>query len=119
MKDIKSKGSKEVCRNEKGRGQNNLIATRDDAKDEANRQHVVRIATIGNKEGIIEGVHNRVGGAITDIVLKTADATNDKNVDNIEIHKLIKYFLDAAERPEAVAARENTSASLPPPSTSG
>ena len=63
-----------------------LIAARDDAKDEADRQNVACLATIGNKEGIIEGVRNRVGGAITDIVLKTADATDDKNVDDIDIH---------------------------------
>ena len=50
-------------------------------------------------------MRNRVGGAITDIVLKTVGATYDKNVDNVEIHKLLKCVLDAAERPAAVATR--------------
>ena len=35
-----------------------FIATKDDSKDEADRQHVARLATICNNEGIIEGVCN-------------------------------------------------------------
>ena len=44
-------------------------------------------------------------GAITDIVLKATDTTNNKNVDDIKIHKLSKRVLDAAGRPAVVAAR--------------
>ena len=106
LKASKAKAAKKYAETKKEEDKAPLIATRDDAKDEADRQNVARLATIGNKEGTIEGVHNRVGGAITDIVLKTADATDDKNVDDIEIHNLLKYVLDAAERPP------------PPPSTS-
>ena len=46
-----------------------------------------------------------MGVAITNIVLKTADATNDKKVDDIKIYKLLKCVLDAAKHPVAVAAR--------------
>ena len=106
IRSSKAKAAKKYAETKKEEDKEPLIATRDDAKDEADRQNVARLATIGNKEGIIEGVRNRVGGAITDIVLKTADATDDKNVDDIEIHKLLKCVLDAAERPAAAAARD-------------
>jgi hypothetical protein len=43
---------------------------------------VACLATIGNKEGVSEGVRNRVGGVITNIILKTA-ATNDKTIEHL------------------------------------
>ena len=80
LKDAKTKAAKKYAETKKEENKAPLITTRDDAKDEADRQTFARLTTICNKEGI-EWVHNRVGGAITGIILKTADATDDKHVD--------------------------------------
>ena len=69
LKAAKTKAVERYARIKKEEDKELLIATKDDANDKADRQHVARLATIGNKEGIIEGVRNQVGGAITDIVL--------------------------------------------------
>ena len=78
LKASKIKAAKKYVEIRKDKDKAPLIATRDNAKDKANPQNEARLTIIGNKERIIEGVHNRVGGAITNVVLKTTHATNNK-----------------------------------------
>ena len=104
IKSCKNKGSRKCARTKKEEDKVPLIATKDGTKDEADRQHVAHLPILSNKEEIIEGVHNRVRGAVIGIVLKTADATNNKDIDDIEVHKLLRCGLDAAKCPAAVAA---------------
>ena len=58
----KTKAAKKYAETKKEEDKTPLITTRDDAREEADRQNVARLATIGVKEGIIKGVRNRVGG---------------------------------------------------------
>ena len=77
-----------------------------DAREEADRQNIARLAAIGAKEGVIDAIQEKIGSAITDSVLETSDGTESKTVDQIELHVLLKTVLDAAERPAASDARD-------------
>ena len=49
------------------------ITTNDDARDEADRVNMFRLAAIGAKEGVAAGIRAVVGSAITDNTLRTTD----------------------------------------------
>ena len=53
------------------------------------------------KECIIGAIQEYIRSAITDSIFDTSDGTESKTVDQIEIHKLLKTVIDAAERPSA------------------
>ena len=62
------------------------IDTNADAQDEADRQNMFLLAVIGAKEGVAADVATIVGKAITDPVLRTADSTTLKHVDQFHLH---------------------------------
>ena len=61
---------------------------KDDAREEADRQNTFRLAVIGVKEAVAEGITALVGEAITNPVLWTADGSNFRGVDKYELHHL-------------------------------
>ena len=65
------------------------ITTRADAMDAADRINQVNQAVIGAKEGITDGIIAVVGKRVTDTVLRTADGTDDRAIDDYEIHDLL------------------------------
>jgi hypothetical protein len=67
--------------------------------DAADRINQVNQAVIGAKEGITDGIIAVVGKLVTDTVLRTADGTDDKAIDDYEIHDLLDAVAQAAERP--------------------
>jgi hypothetical protein len=67
--------------------------------DAADRINQVNQAVIGAKEGITDGIIAVVGKRVTDTVLRTADGTDDKAIDDYEIHDLLDAVAQAAERP--------------------
>ena len=81
--------------------------TNSDDQDEANRQNVLRLAVIGVKEGIAEGITKIVGKDITNPILWTTDGSNFKYIDEYQIHQLFTAITEGAERPEATNIRRN------------
>jgi ElaB/YqjD/DUF883 family membrane-anchored ribosome-binding protein len=77
------------------------ITTNADAHEEAHRQNEFRLAAIGIKEAIAKGITSLVGEAITNPILRTADGSDFKNVDEYQLHQLITAITEGAERPEA------------------
>jgi hypothetical protein len=58
------------------------ITTRADAQDEADRINQINQAVIGAKEGATEAITDKVGSDITDAVLRTADGTDYRSIDD-------------------------------------
>ena len=72
-----------------------------DAQDEADLQNVFRLAAIGAKEGIAEGITKIVGRDITNPILQTTDNSDFNSVDQYQIHQLFTEITEGAERPES------------------
>ena len=72
-----------------------------DAQDEADLQNVFRLAAIGVKEGIAEGITKIVGRDITNPILQTTDNSDFNSVDQYQIHQLFTEITEGAERPES------------------
>ena len=77
------------------------INTNSDTQDKADRQNVFRLAEIGVKEGITEGITKIVGRDTTNPILRTTDNSNFKSVDQYQIHQLFTAITEGAERPES------------------
>ena len=75
------------------------ISTRSDAQEEADRINLLNQAVIGAKEGAAEAITNKVGSDITDTVLKTADGSDFKGVDDYQLEDLLTAVLQGADRP--------------------
>ena len=82
------------------------ITTNSDAQDEADRQNTFRLAAVGAKEGIAEGITALVRKDITNPILRTADGSDFKLVDGYQLHQLISAISEGAERPEAANIRK-------------
>ena len=54
---------------------------------------------IGAKEGIVEAVSKLVGSDITNAILRRADGSDHKNIDDFTLYKVMKVAIDGADRP--------------------
>ena len=78
---------------------------KDDARKEADQQNTFRLAVIGVKEAVAEGITALVGEAITNPVLRTADGSDFCGVDEYQLHQLYTDIMEGADRPEATNIR--------------
>ena len=77
------------------------ITTRQDAQEEADRKNQYSQAVIGVKEGVTEALEEIFGTDATDIVLKTADGSSRKGIDEYKLHQLFDAIITGANRPKA------------------
>ena len=77
------------------------ITNNSNAQEKADRQKVLRLASIGVKEGMVEGITNIVRKNITNSILRKTDASDFKWVDQYQIHQLFTAITEGAEIPEA------------------
>ena len=61
-------------------------------------------AIIGAKEGATTAIREKVGDAIANTVLRTADGV-DKGIDEYELHELVQAIHRHAQRPKYAAPR--------------
>ena len=54
---------------------------------------------LGAKEGIVEAVSKLVGSDITDAILRRADGSDHKNIDDFTLYKVMKVAIDGANQP--------------------
>jgi phosphotransferase system HPr-like phosphotransfer protein len=86
------------------------ITTNEDAQEEANRQNVFRLASIGVKEGMAREITARVGASITNPILRHPDGVRMKKVDEYLLHELVAAVMEGAERPSPIEIRKQITA---------
>ena len=86
------------------------ITKNEDAQEEANRQNVFRLTSIGVKEGMAKEITARVGTAITNPILRHPDGIRMKKVDKYLLHQLVEAVMEGAERPSPVEIRKQVTA---------
>jgi hypothetical protein len=77
------------------------ITTRPDAQEEADRLNHYNQAIIGTKEGVMEAFIKIVGTDTLDAVLKDADGSGLKSVDEYNLYDLKEAIISGANRPKA------------------
>ena len=70
-----------------------------DAQDKADHINMVNQVVVGAKEGAMEAITNKVGSDITDAVLRTADGTDYRSIDDYKLHDLVNAAIQGADRP--------------------
>jgi len=75
------------------------FTTRTEAQEEADRLNVINQSVIGAKEGVVEAISKLVGTDITDAILRTADGSDHKSIDDFTLHEVMKAAIDRADRP--------------------
>ena len=71
---------------------------KDDSRKEADQQNTFRLAVIGVKEAVTEGITALVGEAITNPVLWTANSSDFHGVNEYQIHQLYTSIMEGAVR---------------------
>jgi hypothetical protein len=76
-----------------------IFTTQTEAQEEADGLNVINQSVIGAKEGIVEAVSKLVNSDITDAVLRTANGSNHKSIDDFTLYDVMKVVTDRANRP--------------------
>jgi hypothetical protein len=62
--------------------------------------NVINQSVIGAKEGVVKAVLKLVGSNITDAILRTADGSDFKSIDDYTLYEVMKVAIDrATDRP--------------------
>jgi hypothetical protein len=83
-----------------------IITLRLEAQEEANHLNVINQLVIGAKEDVVEAVTKLVGSDITDAVLRTADGSNHKCIDDYTLFAVMAAAIDGANRPSTTNVLE-------------
>jgi hypothetical protein len=75
------------------------IDSRSDVQDEADRCNLTNQAVIGAKEGTTEAITAKVGSDVTDAVLRTANGSDFKSIDDWQLKEVIATVVQGADRP--------------------
>ncbi len=72
------------------------ITSRLEAQEEADHLNVINQSVIGAKEGVVKAVTKSVGSNITDAVLRTANGSNHKSIDDYTLFTVMAAAIDGA-----------------------
>jgi hypothetical protein len=75
------------------------ITSRAEAQEEANRLNVINLLVIGTKEGVVKAITKLVGSNVTNAILRTANGSNHKSINNFTLFEVMKSAIDGADRP--------------------
>ncbi len=73
------------------------FTTRTEAQEEADRLNNINQSVIGAKEGVVEALSKLVGSNITDAVLRMADGSDHKSIDDFTLYEVMKVAIDGAD----------------------
>ena len=59
--------------------------------------NIINQSVIGAKEGVVKAVSKLVGTDITDAILRTADGSNHKSIDDFTLYEVMKVVIDGAD----------------------
>jgi hypothetical protein len=82
------------------------ITSQSEAQEEADRLNVINQSVIGAKEGVVEAGTKLVGSNITDAVLRTADGSNHKSIDDNTLFAVMAAAIDGADQPSTTDVLE-------------
>jgi hypothetical protein len=72
------------------------ITSRLEAQEEADRLNMINQLVIGAKEGVVKAVTKLVGSDITNAVLRTADGSDHKSIDDYTLFAVMTAAIDGA-----------------------
>jgi hypothetical protein len=75
------------------------ITSRAEAQEEANRLNVINQSVTGAKEGVVKAITKLVGSNVTNAILRTADGSNHKSIDNFTIFEVMKLAINGTNQP--------------------
>ncbi len=75
------------------------ITSQLEAQEEADCLNMINQLVIGAKEGVVEAVTKLVGSDITNAVLRTANGSNHKSIDDYMLFAVMAAAMDGADRP--------------------
>ena len=75
------------------------ITARTEAQEKADRLNFINQSVIGAKEGVVKVVSKLVGSDITNAILRMADGSNFKSIDDFTLYKVMKAAIDGADQP--------------------
>jgi hypothetical protein len=61
--------------------------------------NVINQLVIGAKEGVVKAVSKLVGSNITNAILRTADGSDHKSIEDFTLYNVMKVAIDGADRP--------------------
>ncbi len=67
-----------------------------EAQEKANQLNVINQLVIGAKEGVVEAITKLVGSNVTNAILRTANGSNHKSIDNFTLFEVMKLTIDGA-----------------------
>jgi hypothetical protein len=82
------------------------ITSRLEAQEEADHLNVINQLVIVAKEGVVKAVTKLVGSDITDAVLRTANGSNHKSIDNYMLFAVMAAAIDGADQPSTTNVLE-------------
>ena len=82
------------------------ITSQLEAQEEADRLNVINQLVIGAKEGVVKAVTKLVGSDITNAVLRTANGSNHKSIDNYTLFAVMAAAIDGADQPSTTNVLE-------------
>jgi hypothetical protein len=74
------------------------ITSRSEAQEKADHMNVINQSVIGPKEGVVKAVTKLVGSNITNAVLRTADGSNYKSIDDYTLFAVMAAAINGADR---------------------
>ena len=75
------------------------ITARTEAQEEADQLNFINQSVIGAKEGVVKVVSKLVGSDITNAILRMADGSDFKSIDDFTLYKVMKAAIDGADQP--------------------
>jgi hypothetical protein len=69
------------------------FTTRTEAQEEANQLNVINQSVIGAKEGVVKAILKLVGSNITDAILRTADGSDHKSINDFMLYDVMKVAM--------------------------
>jgi hypothetical protein len=82
------------------------ITSQLEAQEEADRLNVINQSVIGAKEGVVKAVTKLVGSDITNAVLRTADGSDHKSIDDYTLFAVMAAAIDGADQPSTTNVLE-------------
>ncbi len=70
------------------------FTTQTEAQEEADQLNVINQSVIGAKEGVVEAVSKLVGSDITNAILRTADGSDFKSIDDYTLYEVMNVAID-------------------------
>ncbi len=61
--------------------------------------NIINQSVIGAKEGVVEAVSKLVSSDITDTILRTADGSDHKSINDFMLYDVMKVAINGADRP--------------------